>query len=107
MYSIVCIQRPATALLFATGLRDQIALGINYIGTKGKCRHLKKLTCKGTLPQVFIRVYRLVTQCHVGIFDQALRTVAPLTFSLVIVLSPLPLPCVNKYTLSSIHVYSV
>jgi hypothetical protein len=29
---------------------------INYIDTKAKCRHLKKLACKGTLRQVFIRV---------------------------------------------------
>ncbi len=35
---------------------------------------------------------------HVGNFDPALCTVAPLTFSLVKI-SPLPpLPCVNKYT---------
>jgi hypothetical protein len=27
---------------------------INYIGTKAKCRHLKKLTRKGTLRQAFI-----------------------------------------------------
>jgi hypothetical protein len=27
---------------------------INYIDTKAKCRQLKKLTCKGTLRQVFI-----------------------------------------------------
>jgi hypothetical protein len=31
---------------------------VNYIDTIAKCRHLKKLTCKGTLRQVFIRVYR-------------------------------------------------
>jgi hypothetical protein len=30
---------------------------INYKDTKTKCRHLKKLTCKGTLGQVIIRVY--------------------------------------------------
>ncbi len=30
-----------------------------YKDAKTKCRHLKKLTCKGTLQQVFIRVYRL------------------------------------------------
>ncbi len=35
---------------------------INNIDTKAKCRHLKKLTCKGTLRQVFIRVYRLEIQ---------------------------------------------
>jgi hypothetical protein len=27
---------------------------INYIDTKSKCRYLKKVTCKGTLRQVFI-----------------------------------------------------
>ncbi len=32
---------------------------INYIETKAKGCHLKKFTCKGTLRQVFIRVYRL------------------------------------------------
>ncbi len=32
---------------------------INYIETKAKGCHLKKITCKGTLRQVFIRVYRL------------------------------------------------
>ncbi len=30
----------------------------NYIGTKAKCRHLKKLTTKGTLQRVFIRFYQ-------------------------------------------------
>ncbi len=32
---------------------------INYMDIKAKCRHLKELTCKGTLRHVFIRVYRL------------------------------------------------
>ena len=32
---------------------------INYKDTRTKCRHLKKLTWKGTLRRVFIRVYRL------------------------------------------------
>jgi hypothetical protein len=27
---------------------------INYVDTKAKCRHLKQLTCKGTLLQVCI-----------------------------------------------------
>ncbi len=67
---------------------------INYIDNKAKCRHLKKLTCKGTLRQVFFRVYRL--EIHVGINNPALWTIAPLTFSLV-QLSPLP----------HFHVYSV
>jgi hypothetical protein len=42
---------------------------INYVDTKAKCCHLKKLTCKGTLP-----------------------------FSLVQLSTPSPLPCVNRYT---------
>jgi hypothetical protein len=32
----------------------------NYMDTNAKCRHLKKLTSKGTLRQVFIKVYRLL-----------------------------------------------
>jgi hypothetical protein len=32
---------------------------INFIDNKAKCRHLTKLTYKGTLRQVCIRVYRL------------------------------------------------
>ncbi len=32
---------------------------INYTDSKATCRHLKILTWKGTLRQVFIRVYRL------------------------------------------------
>ncbi len=35
---------------------------INYNDTNTKCRHLKKITCKGTSRQVFIRVYRLEIQ---------------------------------------------
>jgi hypothetical protein len=53
---------------------------INYINTKAKCRHLTKLTCKGTLRQEFIRVYKF---SHVGIFNPALETVALLAFSLI------------------------
>jgi hypothetical protein len=47
-----------------------------------KCLHLKKLTCKGTLQQVFIRETGNAVS-HVGIFDPTLWTVAPLPFSLV------------------------
>ena len=50
-----------------------------------------ELTCKGTLRQVFIRVYTGDTFSHVGIFDPALGTVAPLSFFLV-ELSPPPSP---------------
>jgi hypothetical protein len=39
---------------------------INYIDTKAKCRHLKKLTCKGTLRHVFICLRPLPFQVFVG-----------------------------------------
>ncbi len=49
---------------------------IRLIEGNAKCRHLKKLTCKGTLRQLFIS--RLEdTVSHVGIFDPALLTAAP------------------------------
>jgi hypothetical protein len=35
---------------------------INFIDTKAKCRHLKKLTCKWNMRRVFFRVYKLETQ---------------------------------------------
>ncbi len=41
---------------------------INYVDTKPKCRHLKKLTCKGTLRQVFISLWTGDTVSHVDIF---------------------------------------
>ncbi len=37
---------------------------INYIENKAKGCHLKKFTCKGTLRQVFIRIYRPQTNKH-------------------------------------------
>ncbi len=54
-----------------------------------------KLTCKGTLRQVFISVIRLEsgdTVSYVGIFDTALWTVAHLPFSLVQLSPPTPFP---------------
>ncbi len=57
---------------------------INYKDPRTKCRHLKKLTWKGTLRQMFIRVWKTGNKVSlVGIFDPALWTIAPLTFSLV------------------------
>jgi hypothetical protein len=53
---------------------------INYIvvGTKAKCRHLRKLTSKGTLRLVFIRVYRLEMQTVMLIFSFQLCEQLPL-----------------------------
>jgi hypothetical protein len=44
----------------------------NYRDTKAKCRHLKKLTFKGTLWQVFLRVYKLDIQSVRLIFSTQL-----------------------------------
>ena len=41
---------------------------IKYIDTKAKFRHLKKFTCKWTLRQVFVIVYRLEIQSVMLIF---------------------------------------
>jgi hypothetical protein len=41
--------------MFKAWLDHGVTLGlINYIDIKAKCCHLKKLTCKGTLRQLFI-----------------------------------------------------
>jgi hypothetical protein len=41
---------------------------IRLIEGNEKCRHLKKLTCKGALRQVFIRVFRLEIQSVIFVF---------------------------------------
>ncbi len=51
---------------------------INYTGTKAKCRHLKILTCKGTLRQVFSRVYRLEIQSLMLVFSTQFCELLPL-----------------------------
>ncbi len=60
-----------------------------FVDTKAKCRHLKKITCKGTLDW----------RCSQSrwYFRPSFVNCCPLPFSLV-QLSPLPLPCVNKFT---------
>ncbi len=50
----------------------------DYLDTKAKCRHKKKLTCKGPWRQVFLRIITGDSVGYVGIFD--------------------PFPCVKKYT---------
>jgi hypothetical protein len=50
----------------------------NYIDNKAKCRHLKKLTCKETLRQVFNRVYRLEIQSVMLVFSTKLCELLPL-----------------------------
>ncbi len=77
---------------------------INYKDTKSKWRHLKILTCKGTLRQVFVRVYRLEIQTVMLVFSTQLCVLLPLYPSLCSTLPPPPLPCVNMYT---VYTYTV
>ncbi len=46
---------------------------IRLIEGNAKYHHLKKLTCKGTLRQVFIRVYRLEIQSVMLVFSTQLQ----------------------------------
>jgi hypothetical protein len=49
----------------------------SYIDTTAKCRHLIKFTCKGTLRQEFIRVYRLEIQSVMLVFSTQLCELLP------------------------------
>ncbi len=69
---------------------------INYKDTRAKCRHLKLLTCKGTLRLVFIRVYRLEIQSVTQVSSTQLCELW--TFSLVQLFHLPPFPCVNTCT---------
>jgi hypothetical protein len=63
---------------------------INFKDTIAKCPHLKKLTCKGTLQQVFTRIYRLEIQSVMLVFSTQLCELLPLSLSLWFNLPPLP-----------------
>jgi hypothetical protein len=86
---------------------NRIKIRVRLIEVNAKCRNLKIWAWKGTLRQVFIRVYRLEmaiflrTFSHVGIFNpgmwSVLSPVAPLS-SLWFNSPPSSLPCVDKYT---------
>jgi hypothetical protein len=64
---------------------------------QSKMSSSKILACKGTLRQVFIRVYRLEVQLVMLVFSTQLCEL--LSFNLLSGLTlPPPFPCVNKYT---------
>ncbi len=70
---------------------------INYIDTKAKCRYLKKLTCKGILRQVIIRVFRLKVQSVMLVFSVSFVNCCSFLPSLWFsTLPPSPLSYVNK-----------
>jgi hypothetical protein len=53
------------------------------------------MTCKGTMRQVFIRVYRLEIQSVMLVFSTQLCELLPLYPSLWFIPPPHPLPCVK------------
>ncbi len=61
------------------------------------CRHLKKFFCKGTLRQVFIRVYGLETQSVCWYFRPSFVNCCSSPLLSGSTIPPPPLPCVNKY----------
>jgi hypothetical protein len=72
----------------------------NYIDTNANCHHLNKFTCKGTLRQVFSKVYRLEIQSVILTFSTQLCELLSLSSSLWLT-SPPPLPpslCVHVYS---------
>ncbi len=84
------------------GMRKRHVL-INYIDTEAKCRHLKKLTCKGNLRQLFIKMYRLEIQSVILVCSIQLCELLPLSPSLwfnYLPLSPPPFSSPSPFTVS-------
>jgi hypothetical protein len=81
---------------------------IRLIDVKARCRNLKQFTCKGTLRQVFIRVYRLEidnflgTFNRVGIFNPACDLYSSLLSGSTLPPS-LPSLHVNKYSIQCVR----
>ncbi len=72
---------------------------IRLIEDDAKCRYRKKLTCQGTLRQVFIRVYILEIQSVIcWYFRPNFVNCCPSNLLTGSTSPPSPLPCVNKYT---------
>ena len=69
---------------------DSLLKIMDYKDTKAKCRHMKILTCKGTLRQVFIKVYGLEIQSVMLVFSTQLCELLPLSPYLWFNSSPLP-----------------
>ncbi len=74
--------------------------------TKAKCRHLKIWNCKGTLRQVFIRVYGLERQSVMLVFSTQLCELLPFQPSLWFTPRPPLLPVWMRILYTTIHVYS-
>jgi len=78
---------------------------IRLIEGNAKCHQLKTLTCKGTLRQVYIRVYRLeIKSVMLVFFRPLLWTVAPVP-SLWSPPHPSPLPKVNVQYIQTVCGY--
>jgi hypothetical protein len=73
---------------------------IHYKDTKATCRHLKIFTCKGTLRQLFIRVYTVDWRYSSSYwyFRPSFVNSCPSPLLSGLTLPPAPLSYVNKYT---------
>ncbi len=65
------------AFLCTISIRAYVHGLTNYIDTKTKCRHLKKLNFKGTQRHIFIRVYRLEIHLVMLVFSTQLCKLQP------------------------------
>ncbi len=65
----------------------------SHLSLLSKCRHLKKLTCKGIFRQAFIRVYRLERQSVMLVFSTRLCKLLPLQAFSLVHLPPPPSLC--------------
>ncbi len=72
--------------------------------TDAKCRHLKILTCKETLRQVFIRVYSPEIQSVMLVFSTQLFNYCSSNLS---GFTLLPLPCVNIFQITTFALLSM
>ncbi len=78
---------------------------ITCVDIKAKCRYLKKLTCEGTLRQVFNRVYRLDIQSVMLVFSTQLYELLPLKPSFWLTLPTPPPPSLCQSTVYSDSVW--
>jgi len=62
----------------------------NFMDTNANCHHLNKFTCKGTLWQVFSKVYRLEVQSVILVFSTQLCELLPIYPSFLFPSPPLP-----------------
>jgi hypothetical protein len=91
--------------LWANSVVDSIRHGlINYIDITANWCHLKKLTCKGTLRQLFFRVYILEIQSVMWVFRPSFVNCYPSNILAAVPPPPIdPFPVWKKSQYTRIH----